>query len=63
MIDNVFLSGAVWSKPGEQTTTGQKFSPKQVGVMKDMTHQVLVDQAFKSAFIPTEEGLLIAFKK
>ena len=62
LIDNVFLSGAVWSKPGEATTTGQKFSPKQVGVMKEMTRQVLEDAAFKSTFIPTEEGLLLAFK-
>lgn len=62
LIDNVFLSGAVWAEQGV-TTTGQKFSPKQVQVMTNMTTAILSDHSFLSSFVPTEEGLLLAFKK
>jgi len=62
LIDNVFLSGSVWAEEG-QTTSGQKFSPKQIQVIQNMTKSILADQDFLSAFVPTEEGLLLAFRK
>lgn len=58
VIDNVFLSGSVW---GEQTF--QKFSEKQINIMKEMTQSLLSDPLFESSFVPTEEGLLLALKK
>lgn len=66
LIDNVFLSGAVWQDMGLSPVTegGQahKFSLKQVQVMKKMITDILSDSNFKSTFIPTEEGLLVAYK-
>lgn len=62
LIDNVFLSGSVWSETGD-ATNHQKFSEKQVKVMQQMTRDVLNHPEFESAFIPTEEGLLLAFRK
>ena len=57
LIDNVFLAGAVWGD-----TSKQKFSDKQIQTVKDMTTDVLADLNFKSSFVPTEEGLLLAVK-
>ncbi|MFN3455853.1 MAG: O-methyltransferase [Pseudobdellovibrio sp.] len=62
LIDNVFLSGSVWSEVGE-SINHQKFGDKQIKVMKQMIHDVLNHPDFESAFVPTEEGLLLAFKK
>jgi predicted O-methyltransferase YrrM len=58
VIDNVFLAGAVW---GDQTL--QKFNDKQISGMKKMTQDILASADFKSAFVPTNEGLLVCFKK
>ncbi len=58
IIDNVFLAGAVW---GDQTL--QKFNDKQITGMKKMTQDILDAVDFKSAFVPTNEGLLACFKK
>lgn len=58
IIDNVFLAGAVW---GDQTL--QKFNEKQISGMKKMTQDILDSVEFKSAFVPTSEGLLVCVKK
>ncbi len=58
IIDNVFLAGAVW---GDQTL--QKFNEKQISGMKKMTRDILDSVEFKSAFVPTSEGLLVCVKK
>ncbi len=58
VIDNVFLAGAVW---GDQTL--QKFNEKQISGMKKMTQDILAAAEFKSAFVPTSEGLLVCVKK
>ncbi len=57
IIDNVFLAGAVW---GDQTQ--QKFNSKQIESVQKMTSEILENNNFKSTFIPTVEGLLIAQK-
>lgn len=57
-IDNVFLAGAVW---GDQTL--QRFSKKQISVMKKMTTEIFTDTHFSAAFVPTNEGLLMVKKK
>ncbi len=61
IIDNVFLAGAVFN-PDLTTFTKQKFSLKQVQTVQKMNQEILSDPEFKSSFIPTEEGLLLAFK-
>lgn len=58
LIDNVFLAGAVWGDLSKQ-----KFSEKQIKVVKEMTSEILDDANFMASFVPTEEGLLIAVKK
>lgn len=58
LIDNVFLSGAVWGD-----VTKQKFSEKQIAIVRDMTADVFADVNFKASFVPTEEGLIVAVKK
>jgi predicted O-methyltransferase YrrM len=58
LADNVFLSGAVW---GERTQ--QKFSEKQIRVMRDFNVRLMDPGLYLSAFIPTTEGLLLAIKK
>ena len=61
VIDNVFLAGAVFNKD-LTTFTKQKFSLKQVETVQKMNHEIIQDKTFKSAFIPTDEGLLVSFK-
>lgn len=57
LADNVFLSGAVW---GAETT--QKFSEKQVHIMKEFNSRLADPSRYQSAIIPTYEGLYIAQK-
>lgn len=63
VIDNVFLSGAVWSESREAPLSGQKFSAKQIAVMQEMTSKIFNNESQNSVFIPTEEGLIISIKK
>lgn len=58
VIDNVFLAGAVW---GDQSQ--QKFNPKQITAVKEMTTEIINSSQFRSTFIPTTEGLLILQNK
>lgn len=58
IIDNVFLAGSVW---GDHTL--QKFSEKQIAVMKNMTQDIFQSNDFLSTFLPTEEGLIVAQRK
>lgn len=57
VADNVFLAGAVW---GDNTT--QKFSEKQIKVVKEMNQLAFADKNLKAAVLPTEEGLLVCKK-
>jgi predicted O-methyltransferase YrrM len=59
LIDNVFLGGGVWAAADTELT---RFSPKQVVVVQAMIEDIMNDKNFKSTFIPTEEGLLLAVK-
>lgn len=58
LVDNVFLSGAVWGDLSKQ-----KFSSKQIETVQTMNQEILADPDFRSSFIPTEEGLLLAVRK
>lgn len=58
LIDNVFLAGAVWGDLSKQ-----KFSDKQIQVVKSMTEEILSDKDFVATFVPTEEGLLVVTLK
>lgn len=54
LADNIFLSGSVW---GEENS---KFSPKQVEIMHLFNQSLVNDSHYKTAIIPTFEGLLCA---
>lgn len=56
--DNVFLSGAVWGE-----TTSQKFSEKQVRIMREFNERLANPELYQSCLIPTDEGLFVAIKK
>ncbi len=58
VVDNVFLSGAVWG--GE---TQQKFNSKQISQVQAMNQKAFSDAGFHSVIIPTEEGLLVCKKQ
>lgn len=58
LIDNVFLSGAVW---GDQTQ--QKFSEKQIAVVQRVNEMAFENPTLRSVLLPTEEGLLICQKQ
>ena len=58
VIDNVFLAGAVWGDLSQQ-----KFNEKQISEVRKMNEEILRHPAFSSCFIPTSEGLLVAYKK
>lgn len=58
IIDNVFLSGAVWGY-----TTAQKFSEKQISKVHSTNLSAYQNEDFDVSLIPTEEGLLVARKK
>ncbi|MFZ4404247.1 MAG: O-methyltransferase [Pseudobdellovibrionaceae bacterium] len=57
--DNVFLSGAVW---GASTAAAQKFSAKQIQVMRDFNLRLSDRSLYNSCVLPTSEGLLAAQK-
>lgn len=58
IVDNIFLSGAVWS--GE---TAQRFNEKQIRAVCDVNEAAFENSEFRSTIIPTEEGLLICKMK
>lgn len=58
LADNIFLSGAVW---GDQTA--QKFSEKQIRILKEFNQRLSDPNIYESAIAPTSEGLFIAIKK
>lgn len=58
LADNIFLSGAVW---GEATT--QKFSDKQIRIMKEFNQRLADPELYEAAIVPSYEGLYVAIKK
>ncbi len=56
--DNIFLSGSVWGDP-----TTQKFSEKQIRILKEFNERLANPELYESAIAPTTEGLFIAVKK
>jgi predicted O-methyltransferase YrrM len=58
VVDNVFLSGAVW---GEQTQ--QRFNEKQIKAVHTMNDQAFHNSTLRSMLIPTQEGLLVCQKR
>lgn len=58
LADNIFLSGAVW---GETTT--QKFSEKQIRIMKEFNQRLADPALYEAAIVPSYEGLYVAIKK
>ncbi len=57
LVDNVFLSGAVWG-----AETDQNFNEKQIEAVRTMNQKAFADKTLVSAIIPTAEGLLISRK-
>nr|BFD61655.1 O-methyltransferase [Bdellovibrio sp. HM001] len=57
LADNIFLSGGVWGEPT------QRFSDKQINIMKDFNKRLSDSALFDSAIVPTYEGLFVAIKK
>lgn len=58
LADNIFLSGSVW---GDMTS--QKFSEKQVRILREFNERLANPDLYDSAVAPTFEGLFIAVKK
>lgn len=58
ILDNVFLSGAVWSEVEDRGP----FSDKQIEVMKKVNFRIADPKFYKSCLIPTDEGLSVATK-
>ncbi len=58
LADNVFLGGSVWGDSSQQ-----RFSEKQVQVMREFNERLADSQFFEAAIAPTFEGLYIAIKK
>ncbi len=58
IVDNIFLSGAVWGD-----VTSQKFNAKQIQAVQKMNQMAFSNEALSSVIVPTQEGLLICFKK
>lgn len=57
LADNVFLNGSVW---GEES---QRFSDKQVRIMREFNQRLADPNIYDSAIAPTFEGLFIGIKK
>lgn len=55
--DNVFLGGAIFQK-----NEGQKFSDKQIAVMKTFNQRLADPTKYYSVILPTQEGLSLAIK-
>jgi predicted O-methyltransferase YrrM len=62
IADNVFLSGSVFQTTEQQSTLGNKFSDKQIGIMKEFNCQILNQNKFRTVFLPTGEGLSVSIK-
>ena len=60
VADNVFLSGAV--AENSVTTFGQKFSAKQIEVMRKFNDRLVHSDFWRACFVPTQEGLIVAQK-
>lgn len=60
VADNVFLSGAV--AENSVATSGQKFSAKQIEVMRKFNDRLVHSDFWRSCFVPTQEGLILAQK-
>lgn len=58
LADNIFLSGAVW---GAETT--QRFSSKQIEIMRKFNQRLADASLYDSAVLTTAEGLFMAVKK
>lgn len=58
LADNIFLSGSVW---GEATT--QRFSDKQIRIMKEFNQRLADPQLYEAAIVPSYEGLYVAVKR
>jgi predicted O-methyltransferase YrrM len=56
VADNVFLSGAVYSKQES------KFSEKQINVLNSFNKRLMEPSVWRSALLPTSEGLFVAEK-
>lgn len=60
LADNIFLSGSVWNDSSEQA---QRFSDKQVRILREFNERLADPNLYQSAIAPTQEGLFIAIKK
>lgn len=58
VLDNVFLSGAVWTGDSKKGP----FNDKQIEVMRRVNKRIADSKLYKSCLIPTDEGLSAAWK-
>lgn len=58
LADNIFLSGAVWGE-----ATQQKFSEKQIRIMREFNERLANPELYEAAIVPSYEGLYVAIKK
>lgn len=58
LADNIFLSGSVWGD-----TDQQRFSEKQVKIMREFNERLSDPSLFEAAIVPSYEGLFVAIKK
>lgn len=57
VADNIYLDGSVWGQVSE------RFSKKQVEVMKEFNHRIFDSNKFTSLFLDTSDGMIVAIKK
>lgn len=57
VADNVYLDGSVWG------LTSERFSKKQVEVMKEFNQRIFDSNKFTSLFLDTSDGMIVAIKK
>lgn len=57
--DNSFLFGAVY----DQKEQDHKMSSKNIQVMKEFNHDLVLSESFETMILPTPEGLTVAVKK
>jgi len=62
IADNVFLSEEIFQKVEFNKNSKNKFSEKQINIMKEFNCQILDEKKFKTIFLPTSEGLSISIK-
>lgn len=58
LADNIFLSGAVWGE-----STQQKFSEKQIKIMREFNQRLADPNLYEAAIVPSYEGLYVAIKR